>query len=1377
MSKRLCIFILILCSLAVADARLVNTNDLFKYFKGTAEASSPIFAWTEIDFDDSGWSTGEGPFGYGIGEHEAATCNTVLNFMQYTYSTVYLRKEFVVQDTNLIDNLLVNLRYDDGIIISINGNEVLSLNEPVPPYYNSTASVNHEAENIESYTLYSPHNYLVEGTNVIAVQGFNVSLSSSDFILQIQLDYIEKVNKPEQPDFSLKHGFFFEPNVVTLSTISVGCQIRYTTDSSEPTETNGFDYISPIIISNTTCLRAATFTNGNIRSDVETKTYIFPADVMTQNGEGHPTNWGVVKKPWYGTNTYKDIYGWDFPYEIGAMFQGDYSIDSKVVNDPAYSSTITNDLLSIPSISIVADTEDLFGPNGIYIDPNSLEHGTLWERPASAELIDPDGNENFQINCGLRIQGGYSRNTCFSPKHSFRLLFKEEYGKTKLREEIFPDSQIKSFDTLVLRGCFNFGWAGTINGQESKSQYLRDPFIRNIQNDMGQVCGHSRHVHLYVNGMYWGLYILTERTDESFAASYFGGDKDSYDAMNAGESEDGSDNGKVINGDRIAWDEMFDIVHPLSWAGSSSQYAQIHEYLDVKRFADYSIINHWGANYDWPRHNWRAVRKRGPGEGYKFMAWDEEWTVSYLEPQWSGMGDLKNVINTGKLTSKNTNNPGHLFWQLADNDEFRLLYADHVHRHCFNNGNLYVDPENIFWDTNNPARTPLSARWKSMADIIDRAVVPESARWGDTWTTNPYVYTRNVEWVTERDYIISDWLIHRTTNYLRICRNEGFYPTVAAPSFSQFGGHFDSGFSLSIVNKNGGGTVYYTLNGSDPRTPYSEIPSTSAVEYSSPLIFTNSVYLKSRILDGGVWSALNEAVFFNTKDFKNLRITEIMYNPPGGGDYEFIELKNVGTTAFPLTSLKFDNGIYFDFSYDAVLGTGEFAVLVSDQDIFTSRYPNVEISGRYIGSLDNAGERVTLFDALTSIVESVNYNEGWFPSTDGNGFSLVLKNLSGDPDEKSTWRPSTYIYGSPGKDDPTLPADGIVINELLAHTDPPLQDAIELYNSFSNDIAIGGWFLSDSSSDLKKYEIPGGVIVPATGFVVFYEYQFNTGTNAFKFSSKGEEIHLASSEEPPAYYVSETFGASENGVSFGRYVMPSGAVHFVAMSNLTFGTDVKPTDPPSRSNDFILGTGAVNSKPKTGPVVIYEFMYNSPGSPDEEYVELYNFSDVDIPLYNSESNSQPWLLKDNSDLLYSFETGDIIIAGGLVVVVGEGVDPTYFRTNYEIPADVPVIGPCLRNLGNGGDSVKLFKPDESEITNIPYILVEQVEYDDVPPWPTEADGDGKSLQRVSELEFANDPYNWEPGGTPGRIVPEPCLFIIFIIYQLLFINRKFISSQ
>jgi len=1010
--------------ISAADVELVSTNSNLHYFKGIAP---PNTSWKEIEFDDSLWNTGEGPWGYGHEAHEAVTCNTVLDDMHNNYTTVYFRKIFLISDISLVETLKTTVRFDDGIILWINGTEVLSLHAPTPSNYDSTATGYHEGDVLETYTLISAQDYLEEGTNIIAIQGFNSSSDSSDFLLQVQLDYIEKVEKPKQPKFSLKHGFFFESNTVTLSTKSVGSQIRYTIDSSEPTETNGFDYVSPIIITNTTCLRAAAFSNGTIRSEVETKTYIFPADVLTQEGDGLPENWGKTVGPWYGTQKYKEIYGWDFPYVIGAMFKGDYSIDPKVVNNPNYSSTITNDLLSIPSISIVANTDDLFGPDGIYISPNSLHHGELWERSISAEFIDPTGAESFQINCGLRIQGGVGRKTSWNPKHSFRLFFKEKYGKTKLKAKIFPNSKIKSFDTLILRSCFNFGWAGTINGMEPKSQYLRDPFIRNIQNDMGQVCGHSRHVHLYVNGLYWGLYILTERPDHSFASAYFGGDKDNYDAMNAGESEDGTDNGKVINGDRIAWDAMFDIVNPTSWTGSSSQYEQINQFLDVKRFVDYSIVNHWGANYDWPLHNWRAIRKRASGEGYKFMAWDAEWTVSYLEPQWGGMGNLKNQLNTTTTQNGNTKNPGFLFWQLAKNNEFKLLYADHVRRHCFNNGVLYVDLENLFWDETHPERTKPSARWKKMADVIDRAVVPESARWGDTWNTG--VYTRNVEWVAERDYIITDWLIHRTTNYVEICRNEGFYPLVDAPSFGKHGGHFNSGFSLSIINENHAGNVYFTIDGTDPRAPYSKNPTANAQLYSSNLVLNHSTYLKSRVLSGNDWSALNEAVFFDTDDFENLRITEIMYNPLGGSDYEFIELKNIGTTDFPLTSLRFDNGISFDFPYDTILEAGKFAVLVSEPEVFTSRYPNVEIAGRYIGNLNNKGEKVTLSDALNSIVESVKFDDDWFPSTDGDGYSLVLKNFSSDPNVKASWRSSINIYGSPGK---FIPEPGLfIVYQLL----------------------------------------------------------------------------------------------------------------------------------------------------------------------------------------------------------------------------------------------------------------------------------------------------------------------------------------------------------
>src|SRR6185312_747871 len=99
-----------------------------------------------------------------------------------------------------------------------------------------------------------------------------------------------------------------------------------------------------------------------------------------------------------------------------------------------------------------------------------------------------------------------------------------------------------------------------------------------------------------------------------------------------------------------------------------------------------------------------------------------------------------------------------------------------------------------------------------------------------------------------------------------------------------------------------------------------------------------------------------------------------------------------------------------------------------------------------------------------------------------------------------------------------LPLTNIVINELLSHTDPPLEDAIEIRNVSSNGVDISGWYLSNVGDNLRKYLVPTNTVIAAGGFKVFYEYQFgtNTTTNAlvpFTFNSAhGDEVHLSQTD-------------------------------------------------------------------------------------------------------------------------------------------------------------------------------------------------------------------------------------------------------------------------
>ena len=175
---------------------------------------------------------------------------------------------------------------------------------------------------------------------------------------------------------------------------------------------------------------------------------------------------------------------------------------------------IADSLLAVPTLSIVLKTDDMFGTQGIYSNPENT--GERWERATSVELLQPDGSEGFQIDAGIRIQGGAFRSFGLTKKNSLRLVFKTKYGPDKLRYPLFGPDAVDEFDTVTLRMESNDGWQwGDAGGQP---QYARDEFLRRTQLAMGQPASHGTSMHVYINGFYWGLYNLVERPDQSFGA-------------------------------------------------------------------------------------------------------------------------------------------------------------------------------------------------------------------------------------------------------------------------------------------------------------------------------------------------------------------------------------------------------------------------------------------------------------------------------------------------------------------------------------------------------------------------------------------------------------------------------------------------------------------------------------------------------------------------------------------------------------------------------------------------------------------------------------------------------------------------------------------
>jgi hypothetical protein len=791
--------------------------------------------------------------------------------------------------------------------------------------------------------------------------------------------------------FSVDRGFFSAPVDIVITTATAGATIYFTTNGSVPSPTNGSIYSGPIPITRTTSLRAGAHKPGCEPSNVDTQTYLFLQDIVGQDFEqvvarGFPATWG-------GTNA---DYGFD-PDVIGR--NGTDRFGGK------YTASISNDLRSVPSVCLTLPVHDLFGTNGIYTQSN--QDGDAWERPASFELLFPDGRQSIHVNGGLRIHGGFFRLHFVTLKHSFRIAFREQYGASQLKEALFGPNAAKQFDTLVLRAGANDSYAWDY--ATVQPLYIRDSFIRQTIGEMGRASARDFFVHLYLNGVYWGLYDLTERPDAFFASTYFGGREEDWDALN--------DNG-VSNGSSNAWFNYLNLCRQGLAADVAYQRVQgnnldgtsdptLARYLDVDAMNDYLIALFWGGARDWPAKNYWLLRHQTNNTGFQFMAWDMEISL--------GMFDTNAAFNSTGFT----NDIATPYGAARANAKYRLEFADRVHRHFFNGGPLYVDPSNPAWDPALPERNRPAARFNALASQIENAMVAESARWGDQHSALPV--TRDEQWLIEKNFILTNWIPRRSSNVLQQFRAAGLYPNLAAPTFSQHGGAISPGFQLTIAAP--AGQVFVTTNGLDPRL------TNSAMVYSAPLPLWTNVTIKARAWNGIEWSALNEALFVTARP--NVVITEIHYHPAdpnaternagfsNADDFEFLEILNAGSTTLNLSGLRLTNAVRFDFGTASIptLASQEIALVVKNPLAFQIRYgTGLPVLGQYQGNLANDGENIVLLSAAGPVLDFTYGTESpWPAAADGLGPSLELLSFVGDFGSATNWQVSAESGGTPGR--------------------------------------------------------------------------------------------------------------------------------------------------------------------------------------------------------------------------------------------------------------------------------------------------------------------------------------------------------------------------
>ncbi|MEW6237587.1 MAG: lamin tail domain-containing protein [Candidatus Omnitrophota bacterium] len=918
--------------------------------------------------------------------------------------------------------------------------------DPAQPYYIDSASYLHTNFKLsaagDSVALISP-----DGIAVSAYwnfpsqrQGVSYGTDSNNSVGYFTAPTPKKANGSsvfgfiDDTKFSVDRGFYNDPFELEITTGSEGAAIRYTLDGSDPTPANGIDYTQPIAIDKTVVVRAAAFRDGYQPSNVDTQTYLFVADIIKQspNGEKPGDAW-----PSPSTGSGGGFGGGGRPGQGGPGGSSgsqayNYGMDPDVISSSQYADLVDDALLAIPSFSIATSLANLFDTQtGIYA--NAQQDGIEWERPVSLELLHPDGTKGFQVNAGLRIRGGVSR-AGSNPKHNFRLIFRAEYGDAKLKYSLFDDEGAEEFDKIDLRSAQNFSWHYS---SPAECTFLYDVFTRDTERDMGKPYKRSRFYHLYIDGQYWGLYQTDERAEASYGASYFGGSSEDYDTIKAD-----NDNGIIyaVDGNLTAYQTLWSEI--TKGTAKNTDYFRLQgldadgltpvpeypNYLDVDTLIDYMLAIYYGGNQDCPlgppnsnsrpRNLYAVFNRVNPG-GFQFLTHDNEWTLSV------SAGVNQNRVNASlgsSLSQKNYFNPWWMHNRLmTDNSEYRLRFADRVYKHFFNNGALTADR--------------CASRFLARKNEIDMAIIAESARWGDYQSANS-PRTKDKDWLPMVNKILNNYIkaspTTRTDAVFNQIKSKGWYPKIDPPVFSQHGGIVNPGFAFTM--QAAAGSIYYSLNGEDPRLPGGELHSDAILYNGEAIPVERRTRVLARAKDGEIWSALSDAAFGVVNDVKTyLRITEIHYNPSApsekeqaagyanNDDFEFVELANTSADrALDLFGASFSEGIAFDFSQSAVLTLrpGDSLVVTSNLAAFETRYgAGIPIAGIFEGRLDNGGERIQLLDSNGETIHDFTYDDAnpWPEAADGKGPSLFVVDVEGNYDDPANWIASGEEGGTPGE--------------------------------------------------------------------------------------------------------------------------------------------------------------------------------------------------------------------------------------------------------------------------------------------------------------------------------------------------------------------------
>lgn len=931
-------------------------------------------------------------------------------------------------------------------------------------------------------------------------------------------------------------------------------------------------------------------------------------------------------------------------------------------------------------------------------------------------------------------------------------------GAAKVRGSSTQDESGKSAWAIEWRDEFDADKKAPILGLPAESEWvlyapnifdpplIHNPFVHQLSREIGQYSSRTRFVEVYYNkggqltsNQWWGIYVLEEKIavsknrldigklqpEDVTLPDVSGGYVFKIDRLDPGDT-----------GFSAALQGAVAYVEPKEYEIRSPQRDPQEQYVK-KFFADFG-------------NSLKAPNWQDPEKGYRAFIDLPQWIDFHVVEVLSGSVDSM-VLSTYFHKPKNGKlmfGPHWDFDRALGSTDGRDLNPRVWNTGPFFNGwmgrvlsdcdawQLWVDR----WQDlrkNHFAVTNFNRLINELADPLRPSEPREVRRWG--------FRPRGGSYTTELNQMRS-WLANRVSFI------DGQMTQPAR--LSSPGGRVNPGVKISLTAATGG-SIYYTTNGSDPRKArFTNDPSPSALLYRGPIVVDGNVQIIARVRDlnrrqtgqsssSTPWSGPVSASY--TVAPTALILSELMYHPaapPAGSphlasDFEFIELKNVSDHIVDLVGYHFVEGVQYSFTSNSTvqqLGPGGRVLVVANSNAFLSRYPGViGVGGEYTGRLADGGERLTLDGPVGERIFSADYHSRWSRLADGPGFSLVAveeKIYEGGVDDAAFWRTGSRPGGTPGAEE-TVPVGilPVFLNEVVINADDKRDFGVELYNPNSSSVSIAGWLLSDDLEEPRKVTVGPDVVVPARGYVVLGKKEME----GVKLSNQGDVLYLFSTDREgnlTGWIHELPYGPVERNVSIGRIVGADAGEHFV----------VQPA--PS------LGLPNAKTSQIKSSVQFTEILIQTPGAagadaqPRFQFIEIRPEGTNTIPLFRPDNSRLTWHLRGDVD----FDMPSGFVLSNSVAIVG--FDPqrdagslAAFREAYGYMASSRVLGPWSGRLPTSGASLRLMRPVEGLDPAPDYLLVEELQFLNQPPWPVLEGGAGRSISRRSP-GFGNDATQW-----------------------------------